>query len=221
MGLYLRHLVPRMVDHGMRGDAINTLRACTLEAVRGRVLEIGFGTGLNARYYPKAITGLVTVDPNPGMTRFAEQRLRDAGLTAQHVVTGCEHLPFPDRSFDAVVSTFTLCSVAGLPAALAELRRVLAPEGALHFVEHGLADTARDQAWQRRLNPLWRPFSGGCNLTRDVPALLTAHGFMLAELHPSLLEGTSPVFGTIRRGVAVPRRDADSTAGGSSADSQR
>lgn len=205
MSLYSRYLVPRMVDHGMRGDNINALRALVLAPVRGRVLEIGFGTGLNARHYPKDLDELVVIEPNDGMSRLARKRLALAGLTARHEVLSGESLPFPDQSFDAVVSTFTLCTIPDVDLALQELRRVLAPGGALHFVEHNLADTEADRAWQRRINPLWRAFAGGCNLTRDVPELLATNGLKLTELVSARLPDTSAIFGTIRRGVAVPR----------------
>lgn len=202
VSFYERLLVPWMVDHGMRGPAIDRQRTEVVGGARGRVLEIGFGTGLNARYYPSDLDELVAIDPNPGMVAIARRRIAAAGLAVEHHVAGAEALPFDAGRFDTVVFTFTLCTVPDPAAALHEIRRVLAPGGVVRFVEHGRADDPGVQAWQRRIEPVWRPFSGGCHLTRDVPGLLVAEGFTLETLVRDQLEGSSPIFGTLRRGVA-------------------
>lgn len=202
MGVYDEKILPHLVDLAMRGDEINALRAKTLAPARGRVLEIGFGTGLNARHYPKGIQELVVVDNNPGMSALAERRLQEARLVARHEVHSGEALPFADASFDTVVVTFTLCSIADVDSALKEMRRVLKPDGQLLFCEHNLADTEGLRRVQRAITPLWQRVGGGCHLDRDAPSLLERNGFALDTLEKTRLSAVTGVFGTIRRGVA-------------------
>jgi ubiquinone/menaquinone biosynthesis C-methylase UbiE len=125
---------------------------------------------------------VVGADPSPRLLALAARARRPPGLTLELLRLEPGPLPFPDASFDSAVMTWVLCSVPDVPAALAELRRVLRSGGRLHFVEHGLAPETRVQAWQRRLTPLWRPLAGGCHLDRPVEALLQAGGFRLERL---------------------------------------
>lgn len=203
MGLYDRVILPKLVDLAMRGPDLERVRAAVVAGARGRVLEVGFGTGLNARHYPKDVD-LVVVDDNPGMSALATARLLRAGLTARHEVVSGERLPFADHSFDTVVVTFTLCSIDDVDAAVRELRRVLTPEGQLLFAEHGLAAQASTQAWQRRLTPLWRPLAGGCHLDRDPEALLAAGGFDV-DVNGRTILPSGPLTGSVRFGVARRR----------------
>lgn len=201
MGVYDRVLLPRLIDLAMRGPDIDALRAGLLVQAKGRTLEVGFGTGLNARHYPGGVD-LTVIDDNPGMNDLARARLQKAGRTARHEVLSGERLPFSDASFDTVVITFTLCSIRDVGAAIAEMKRVLAPGGQLLFLEHGLAPDTTTQAWQHRLTPLWTPVSGGCHLDRDPEQLLKDAGFDVA------LDGrtTLPVgalLGSVRFGRAT------------------
>ena len=211
MGLYQTAVLPRLIDVAMRGDDLNRLRAGLLARARGRTLEVGFGTGLNARHYPKGID-LVVVDDNPGMNTLATRRLQQAGLHARHEVLSGESLPFADGSFDTVVVTFTLCSINDVASALREMRRVLAPAGQLLFLEHGLADDERSRRWQHVLNPLWQPVAGGCHLDRDTGALLRAAGFDV-EMQGQTLLSVGAVLGTVRWGIARhPSRETTATS---------
>jgi ubiquinone/menaquinone biosynthesis C-methylase UbiE len=202
MGFYGEKLLPRLTDFALRGEEMDALRARTLATARGRTLEIGFGTGLNARFYPNPVTELVVVDSNPGMSALAEKRAAAAQRAVQHEVLLAEALPFPDASFDTVVVTFALCSIREVDLAIREMRRVLKPDGHLLFLEHNLADTERSRRIQRLLTPAWRRVSGGCHLDRDAPALLEKNGFDLVELEKTRLTSSPPAFGTIRRGIA-------------------
>jgi len=204
MGFYDARILPQLIDVAMRGDEMNALRARTLAPARGRTLEVGFGTGLNARHYPGAVDELVVVDSNAGMSALAEQRLAAAKRTARHAVLSGEELPFPDASFDTVVVTFTLCSIADVDAAIREARRVLSPDGSLLFLEHNLSERESTQRWQRRLTPVWKLFAGGCHLDRDAPALLQKNGFEIVEIEETRLTTSPEAFGTIRRGAARP-----------------
>lgn len=200
--VYEERLLPRLVDFSMRGDAINALRARTLAPARGRVLEVGFGTGLNARHYGAAVDELVVVDANPGMSRLAHERLEKAERRAEHVCVSGEQLPLADKSFDTVVVTFTLCSIDDVVRALGEMRRVMRTDAKLLFCEHNLGDTPGTRLWQQRLTPLWSTVAGGCHLDRDAPTLLASAGFFVEDVEHTRLPDTPALFGTIRRGVA-------------------
>ena len=201
MRLYGQILLPRLVDVAMRGPAIDPLRAALLAQAQGRTLEVGFGTGLNARHYPRDVA-LVVIDDNPGMSDLAQSRLHRAGRTAQHAVLSGERLPFADGSFDTVVVTFTLCSIPDVMAAIREMKRVLTAGGQVLFLEHGLAPAPSTQAWQRRLTPLWKPVSGGCHLDRDPEQLLRDAGFDVVVDGRSTLP-VGPLLGSVRFGRAT------------------
>jgi ubiquinone/menaquinone biosynthesis C-methylase UbiE len=143
-----------------------------LAASRGRVLEIGAGTGLNLEHYPEGIEELVLVEPEAAMARKLEQRLRELGRPARIVGAGAEALPFPDGSFDTVVCTLVLCSVEDPSRALDELRRVIRPEGSLLFLEHVRSDDPRIARLQTRINPVWRFIANGCNCNRRTLSLI-------------------------------------------------
>jgi ubiquinone/menaquinone biosynthesis C-methylase UbiE len=156
-----------------RGErlGIAEARRNLLAHAQGRVLEIGAGTGLNVPHYP-ARTDVVYTEPDPHMAR----RLRRAGVEA--IAAGAEALPFPDDSFDTVVTTFVLCTVPDVPAALAEIRRVLRPAGSLLFIEHVRApDGSRLARWQDHLHGPWKAFACGCNCNLDTSRLLADAGF--------------------------------------------
>lgn len=205
MGIYDERILPRFIDIALRGPATSALRAEALTSAKGRVLEVGFGTGLSARHYPPSgVEQLVVIDSNPGMTRLAAARLASAGRSAEHAVLSGERLPFSDRSFDTVVVQFTLCSIPDVSGALLEMRRVLKPDGRLLYLEHGLADDENIRRWQQRLTPLWSPFTGGCHLNRDTTALLEAAGFGIIAERRARLQRMPAVVGSCKVGVASP-----------------
>jgi SAM-dependent methyltransferase len=147
-----------------------------LLGVRGRVLEIGAGTGLNVTHYP-AGTDVTYTEPDPHMARRLRARVADV------VEAGAEKLPFPDDSFDTVVSTLVLCTVPDVPASLREIRRVLRPGGRLLFLEHVRADPgSKLERWQDRLHGPWHAFACGCNCNRDLVAELASGSFSVEEL---------------------------------------
>lgn len=178
LGWYERHLLPYLIDVACGMAPIRRQRLLVIPRAHGRVLEVGIGTGLNVPLYDRTrVTTLVGVDPALRWHRLARRRIEAAGLDVQLMGLSAETLPAPDASFDTVVSTYTLCTIPDVAAALREMRRVLKPGGRLLFAEHGLAPDAGVAAWQRRLNPLWSPLAGGCRLDRDIPALLREAGF--------------------------------------------
>ena len=146
MGLWGERILPRLVDRALSTDEVNARRELACQGLRGRVLEVGFGSGLNLRYYPEAVTEVLAVEPSDL-----------AGLDGQR-------LDLADGSVDTALSTYTLCTIPDVAAALLDLRRVLSPEGRLHFVEHGRAPEPSVRRWQHRIHPLHRRLDGGCHL---------------------------------------------------------
>jgi ubiquinone/menaquinone biosynthesis C-methylase UbiE len=165
------------------------LRREVCAGLSGRVLELGFGSGLNIDAYPPAVTAVDAVEPSDVGWRLSEERRARATVPIQRVGLDGQRLDAPDASYDAVLSTFTLCTIPDVRAALAEVRRVLRPGGRVHVVEHGLAPEPRVVVWQRRMEPLQKRMAAGCHLTRDVPALLTEAGLRIERLDQDYLPG--------------------------------
>lgn len=209
---YERRVLPHLIDCACGMKAIDRERARIVPRARGEVLEIGIGTGLNlAHYRAEQITRLCGLDPSLALHDIAADRLQRSGLELELIPLSAERIPVPDRQFDSVVCTFTLCTIPDPLAALAELRRVLKPGGELLFSEHGLSPDAGVERWQHWLTPVWKPFAGGCHLDRDMPALLADGGFDIVELDQHYVTGPRPMT-WISTGVARPRPFAGTVA---------
>lgn len=180
MGLYARYVFPRILDRVMRQEPIRRQREKVVPRARGHVLEVGVGSGLNLPHYDRAkVASLRALDPSPALCRLARERADAAGIHVELLSASAEEIPLEDASVDTVVITYTMCSIPAVDRALAEMRRVLRPEGVLLFSEHGRAPDSGVVRWQDRLNPVWRRISGGCNINRAIPELLAAAGFRL------------------------------------------
>ena len=202
MSIYSRHVFPHLLDWIMSQPAFMAARAELLEPVKGDVLEIGFGTGLNLGYYPETVDTLTTVDVNPGVHRLAEKRLAKTRLPVKFELVSGERLPMPDNSYDAVVSTWTLCSIPDVVSALREIRRVLKPEGRFYFVEHGLSPDPSIAKWQHRLTPVQKVIADGCHLNRDTLALVRQAGMTTESYRQFEAEGLPAVGAFMTLGVA-------------------
>jgi SAM-dependent methyltransferase len=203
MGLYARAIFPSLCDWVLDRPDVARHRRELLASVRGEVLEIGFGTGLNLHCYPDAIGRLTVIDRNPGMHRRARRRLEKSGRHVDQRIGAVESLPFPAENFDCVVSTFTLCSVDRVAVCLEEITRVLRPGGRFFFLEHGLSPDPAVQKWQRRLNPLERWLADGCQLDRNIRTLLEPAGFAGIDCSEHDLERVPPTHGHLYRGTAT------------------
>jgi ubiquinone/menaquinone biosynthesis C-methylase UbiE len=191
---YERYLLPYVLDVACGLKPVRRQREALVPLARGRVLEIGIGTGLNLEHYDKAkVEKIVGLDPAVEMHRLAEKRSRKAGLAVEVVGLSAERIPFEDASFDTVLVTYTLCSIPEPVAALKEMRRVLKPDAKLVFCEHGLAPDESVRRWQNRLTPIWSRLAGGCHLNRDVPRLLNEAGFHSADMQSGYLRGPRPL----------------------------
>lgn len=203
MGVYTERVLPRLVDAacGTRQAAVLRRRVCA--QLTGSVVEIGFGSGRNVPYYPPALTRVDAVEPSDTGWRLAGGRVRASSVPVLRSGQDGHALPYADATFDAAVSTWTLCTIPDPATALREVRRVLRPGGTLRFVEHGLAPDEDVRRWQRRLEPFQRRLAGGCRLTRPIPELLTGAGFTLTELDVFYEEGVPRFVGAMSLGSAV------------------
>ena len=185
---YERFILPRAIDFACGLPMVSLQRQLIVPLARGRVLEVGIGTGLNMPWYDKARVSKITgLDPALQLHPRALQRIEQAGLEVELVGLPAEQIPRPDASFDTVLMT-----IPDPLTALREMRRVLAPGGQLLFCEHGRAPDASVRRWQQRLQPLWGKVAGGCHLGRDIPALLHDAGFSVPHLHTRYLPGPRP-----------------------------
>jgi ubiquinone/menaquinone biosynthesis C-methylase UbiE len=203
MGLYERFVFPWLCDLVLDQPVLQQQRHALLAGAGGRVLEIGFGTGLNLPHYPRKVHQLTAVDPSAGMTRRARRRIQRSGITVDLRAAGGEQLPFDDGAFDCVVSTLTLCSIDAVERALAEVYRVLRPGGRFLFLEHGLSPDPAVQKWQRRLNGLQQRLAGGCRLDRPIGALMAVQPFAATEVSEFYLERMPRTHGYVYRGTAT------------------
>lgn len=193
------------VTRGAEDACLRRWRAELLAPLRGRVLDVGAGTGLNVPHYPSAVEHVVFAEPDLHMRRRLAARIASEARVPTGVVDATtERLPFADGAFDAVVATFVLCSVTDQARALAEIRRVLRPGGRFVFLEHVAAEgRPRRLRWQRRIEPLWRHAAGNCHLTRNTERAITEAGFSIVRIErESLCRAPAIVRPTIR-GVAT------------------
>ena len=189
MGFYGTKVLPRMLNVicGMKSNEVQRRRVC--EGLEGRVVEIGFGSGLNVPFYPDTVSEVAAVEPADVGWQLATERIAASSVPITRTGLEGQSLPLPDDTFDHAVSTWTMCTIPDVAAALREVRRVLKPGGSLHFVEHGLAPDVEVQRWQHRMEPLQRRLAGGCHLTRDVKGLVTDAGFQVTHLETAYLDG--------------------------------
>jgi SAM-dependent methyltransferase len=191
MSWWEQRVVPHLVERSLRSPEVGRLRARACAGLSGTVLEIGFGSGLNVDHYPRGVLRVDAVEPSDLAWDLSAQRRAESRLPIARVGLDGQRLDAGDATYDAVLTTFTLCTIPEPLRALDEVRRVLRPGAELHFLEHGLAASPGVQAWQRRLEPVQRRLAGGCHLTRDVPDLLCRAGFDATVLEQAYLPGPS------------------------------
>ena len=155
----------------------------------GRVLEIGIGSGSNLPHYGSKVSHLTAIDPLEELWKKRRLDLSKLGFDVNYLKGSAEEIPAEDGSFDTVVSTFTLCSVDDIDKVLEEIHRVLKPGGKLIFSEHGKSPETGTARWQNILNPAWKRISGGCNLNRDIPAMMKKNGFRTDHICTQYMPG--------------------------------
>ncbi len=188
MSFYSKFFLPKILDSSMRRKEINSLRPKTVGLATGAVLEIGFGSGLNLSYYKK-IEALYALDPSGELFDLARERVEAVSFPVTFIQADAEKIPLDDHSIDAVVSTWSLCSIPHPEQALRELSRVLRPGGRFLFVEHGKSPTSFWLTVQKISTPFTKIFAGGCHLDRDILRIITENGFTIEKVDTFPLKG--------------------------------
>ena len=182
MSWYEEKVLPRLINAACSSKPARKQREKVVPRASGDVLEIGFGSGLNLAHYDRdKVRHIWGLEPSAGMRKLAVKPIAESGLEVELIDLPGEEIPLEDNSVDTVLITFTLCTIPEAAHALDGMRRVLKPGGQLLFSEHGKAPDANVKKWQERMNPVWKKFSGGCNMNRDIPALLEAAGLEIQD----------------------------------------
>lgn len=203
MGFYADQVFPRIMNVLMDNKETRLIRRRVCAPLHGEVVEIGFGTGHNLPFMPAAVTRVQAVDPLTKGRELAAGRIASATCQVEFVGHDGQHLPLPSASADVVLSTWTLCSVPDPVAAIREIRRVLKPGGTFHFAEHGLAPEEGVRKWQNRCNGLQRKAACGCNLNRNIPALVAEGGLAIQEINSYYSKGEPKPLGWTFEGRAT------------------
>jgi ubiquinone/menaquinone biosynthesis C-methylase UbiE len=202
MGFYENQVVPRVTELMMSRRELTPIRARVAASLKGDVLEIGFGSGLNVPHYPLAVTHVRAVDPATIGRKLAAKRVASSSVLVEYIDLDGQALSQESASIDHVLTTWTLCSIPDVDRALSEIRRVLRPGGSFHFVEHGRSPEPNVAAWQDRLTPIQRRVAGGCHLNRPIDQLVRNSGLELTQLENYYAKGPRP-FGYMFEGIAT------------------
>ncbi len=203
MNPYSLYIEPMLVDLACSAGPIQHQRRKVAPRAKGRILEVGAGSGHNFPHYdPDAVDMVFALEPSDAMRKRARKRLAAAPFEIKWLDLPGEEIPLDDRSVDTVLITYTMCTIPDVASALEQMRRVLKPDGELIFCEHGAAPDPNVRKWQERINPVWKKIAGGCNLQREIPDLLTGAGFALSELDQMYLPKTPKFAGFNYWGVA-------------------
>jgi ubiquinone/menaquinone biosynthesis C-methylase UbiE len=202
MGFYANRVAPRIINKACGAKSLRGLRARVCEGLAGEVIEIGFGSGLNVAYYPSTITRVTAVEPSDVAWKLATKRLAATPISVERAGLDGQALPFDDDTFDAGLTTWTMCTIPDVKAALLEMRRVLKTGASLHFLEHGLAPDAKVQRWQRRMDPIEKRLAAGCTFSRPILKLLTDAGFSISDVEVFYEKGAPKFASAFSLGVA-------------------
>jgi len=194
VGFYARRVLPYLINAAMKNKDATRLRAAWVPEARGSVLEIGIGSGLNLAFYSCQVECVYGVEPSTELQKMAEERAKRSNTRVEFLSQSAEDkIALADESVDTIVMTWTLCSISDPIRALAQMKRVLKPDGRMLFIEHGKSPDAGVARWQDRLTPPWKKIGGGCHLNRKIDALLGAAGFAIQELKTGYLSGPRPM----------------------------
>jgi ubiquinone/menaquinone biosynthesis C-methylase UbiE len=193
VSFYEQQILPWLIHLSMRQTRLVSYRGRVVSTATGRVLEVGFGSGLNVPFYGRNVNQVVGLEPSPKLLDMAQKAARQSQIPLRLIEGTAEAIPIEDRNIDTVVTTWTMCSIPDVERALQEMRRVLRPDGRLLFVEHGRAPEAGVRWWQDNLTPAWKYISGGCHLNRAIDELIEKAGFRIERLEKSYMRGPKPM----------------------------
>lgn len=180
MSFYAERILPHIINKLCSSNPNQKQRQKIVPLAEGRVLEIGFGSGLNVPFYDTSkVRKIWALEPSGGMRVKAQPLVAASSIDIEFIDLPGEEIPLDADSVDTVLVTYTLCTIPDTVAALEGIRRVLKPGGRMLYCEHGKAPDEEVRRWQNRINPTWRKVAGGCNMNRDIPALLAAGGFRI------------------------------------------
>ena len=193
MNLYNKYILPSLIISGCNKKPQMKQREKIIPNAKGKVLEVGIGSGLNLSFYdPDKVTELVGIDPSLELWE-KRQPIKDLGFHYEFIKGVAEDMPFGKDNFDTIVITYTLCSIPDFQSALESLRKVLKPSGKFLFCEHGKAPDKSVLLTQNAINPIWKLIGGGCNINRDIPSIINGNGFKILTLETMYVPGWKPV----------------------------
>lgn len=193
MGYYNDRLLPRLCHLAMRNSRLLPYRKRAAALAEGRVIEIGVGSGLNLPFYGASVREVLALEPSAQLIRMARRWQSASRMPVRFIEAGAEAIPIESESVDTVVTTWTLCTIPRAVEALAEMRRILRPNGRLVFVEHGIAPEKTVRWWQDHLTPAWKRISGGCHLNRPIDKMIEDAGFRFDRLETGYMRGPRPM----------------------------
>ena len=194
--LYERHVLPKVLDACCSTKPVNYQRNKIVPYAKGKILEIGIGSGINIPFYDKAnVEKIYGLDPSEELNNIAQKKAINNNLKIDFLLNGAEEIPLPANSMDTILITYTLCTIQDLESSLKEIRRVMKDDAVMLFCEHGIARDAKIIKWQNRVNPLWGKLFGGCNINRNIPEIIQSSGFTLNSLDQMYLPSTPKIVG--------------------------
>jgi len=192
MSFYKKYILPKAIDWACDKNPSRKQREKIIPLASGNVLEIGIGSGLNLPFYTSKVKMLTAIDPSKELWKRTQSNTEKLPFLFKFIVASAEDIPENDHNFDTIVITYTLCTIPNLEKAFSEIKRVLKPSGKLLFCEHGKAPDEFVQKYQNFVNPVWKRIGGGCNLNRNIPALIEENGFTISKLETMYLPGWKP-----------------------------
>jgi ubiquinone/menaquinone biosynthesis C-methylase UbiE len=193
MNLYDKYILPKAINWACGHKPFNKQREKIVPLAKGKVLEIGIGSGLNLPYYGKEVEYVLGIDPAEEVWRQNKIDIKELPFTFEFQKAYAENIAADNQSFDTIVITYAMCSIPTIELAFEEIRRVLKPNGQLLFSEHGKAPDAATQKIQKFLNPAWSKLGGGCHLNKDIPKIIQQNGFEFKTLTESYIPGWKPL----------------------------
>ena len=194
--LYERYVLPKVLDACCSTKPINYQRNKIVPYAKGKILEIGIGSGINIPFYDKAnVEKIYGLDPSEELNNIAQKKAINNNLEIDFLLNGAEEIPLPSNSMDTILITYTLCTIQDLESSLKEIKRVMKDDAVMLFCEHGIAPDAKVIKWQNRVNPLWGKLFGGCNINRNIPEIIQSSGFTFNSLDQMYLPSTPKIVG--------------------------